>query len=76
MICIMSFISSVKIIKVVVPGPCLFFLILASIAESDAVIPNGAKICFAKGIANFKNGPANLLSNDPKNPPDCIIIEI
>ena len=70
----MSFISSVKIIKVVVPGPCIFSI--ASIAESDAVIPNGAKICFAKGIANFKNGPANLLSNDPKNPPDCIIIEI
>ena len=31
---------------------------------------------FAKGIATFINGPANLLNNDPKNPPDWIILEI
>ena len=31
---------------------------------------------FAKGIATFINGPANLLNNDPKNPPDWIISEI
>ena len=24
------------------------------------------------GIATFINGPANLLNNLPKNPPDCI----
>ena len=31
---------------------------------------------FAKGIATFINGPASLLNNDPKNPPDWIILEI
>ena len=40
---IMSFISSFKIIEVVVPEPCIFFWIPASIAEGPAVIPNGAK---------------------------------
>ena len=47
-----------------------FFLIPASIAEAAAVIPNAAKTLFAKGIASLINGPANLLNNDPKNPPD------
>ena len=47
-----------------------FFWIPASIAEAAAVIPNGAKTFFAKGIATFTNKPANLLNNDPKNPPD------
>ena len=47
-----------------------FFLIPSSIAEAAAVIPNGAKIFFAKGSATFINGPANLLSKDPKNSPD------
>ena len=31
---------------------------------------------FAEGIATFINGLANLLNNDPKNPPDLIILEI
>ena len=39
-----------------------FFLIPASVAETAAVIPNGAKIFFAKGIATFINGSATLLS--------------
>ena len=52
------------------PEPCVFFLILSAIAEAAPVIPNGAKTFFAKGIAIFINGPANLLNNDPKNPPD------
>ena len=43
-----------------------FFLI----AEAAAVIPNGAKTVFAKGIATFINGTVYLLNNDPKNPPD------
>ena len=47
-----------------------YFWIPASITEEAAVIPNGVKTCFAKGIATFLNGPANLLNNDPKNPPD------
>ena len=53
-----------------------FFWIPASIAEAAAVIPNGAKTFFAKAIATFINGPANLLNNDHKNPPDWIILEI
>ena len=40
------------------------------ISEVADVIPNGAKTFFAKGIATFFNGPANLINNDPKNPPD------
>ena len=66
---IISFISSFEVIKVVVPEPC-FFLIPASISETAAVIPNGAKTFFAKGIATFIIGPASLLNNDPKDPPD------
>ena len=48
----------------------LFFLIPGSVAEAAAVIPNGVKIFFTKGTATFINGPANLLNDDPKNPPD------
>ena len=40
------FISSFEMIKVVVPEPCIFFWIPASIAEAAAVIPNGARIFF------------------------------
>ena len=47
-----------------------FSWIPASIVEAAAVILNGAKRFFAKGIATFINGPANLFNNDPKNPPD------
>ena len=73
---IMSFIYLFEVIKLVVPESCIFFWISASIAEAAAVIPDGAKTFFAKGIATFINGPANLLNNDPKNPPDWIILEI
>ena len=52
------------------------FWISASIAEAAAVIPNGAKTFFAKGIATFINGPVNLLNNDLKNPRNLIILEI
>ena len=52
------------------------YVIPSSIAEAAAVIPNGAKTFFAKGIATFINEPANLLNNDPKSPPDGIILEI
>ena len=61
---IMSFISLFEIVKVVFPEPCI------------AVIPEGAKMCFAKGTATLINGPANLLTNGPKNPPDWIILDI
>ena len=59
-----------EIIKVVVLEPHIFFWIPPSIAEAAAVTPNGANIFFAKGTATFINGPANLLSNDPKNSSD------
>ena len=51
----------------------VIFWFPASIAEAAAIIPNGAKRFFAKGIATFTNEPANLLNNDPKNPADWII---
>ena len=69
----MPFIFSFEIIKVVDKGrpePCIFFWIHALIAEAVDVIPNRAKMFFAKGTATFVNGPANLLNNDPKNPAD------
>ena len=72
----MSLICSFEIIKVVVPEPYIFFWIAASIAEAAAVIPYEAETFFAKGIAAFINGPDNLLNNDPKDPPDWIILEI
>ena len=53
-----------------------FFSIPASIAEAAAVLPNAAKTLSAKSIATFINGPATLVNNDPKNPPDRIILEI
>ena len=62
-----------EIIKVFVPELCIFFWIPGSI---ECIIPNGAKTFFAKGIATFINWPASLLNNDPKNPPDWIILEI
>ena len=42
-----------------------FFRIPASNAEAAAVIPNGAKTSFAKGIATLMNGSADLLKSDP-----------
>ena len=69
----MPLIYLLEIVKVVVPEPYIFFWIPASIAEAAVVIPNGAKTFFARGTANFINGPANLLNDDPKNPPDWII---
>ena len=66
----MSFISLFEIIKVVAPELCIFFSIPASTVEAAAVIPNRAKIFFAKGAATLINGPANLFNNDPKNYPD------
>ena len=72
----MSFISSIEIIKTFVSEQCIFFWVAASIAEAAAVIPNGAKLFFTKGTANFINRSANLLNNDPKKLPHWIILEI
>ena len=49
-----------------------FFCILPPIADIAAVKPNGANTFLANGITTFINGPANLLNNLTKNPPDCI----
>ena len=68
---IISFISSYSIINLT-PEPCIVFCILPSIADIAAVKPNGATPFLANGNATFVNGPANLLNNLPKNPPDCI----
>ena len=43
-----------------------FFGIPVSIVEEAAVIPNGAKIFFAKGTVTFINGAVNLRNNDAK----------
>ena len=53
-----------------------FFCILPSIVDIAAVKPNGANTFLVNGNATFINGPANLLNNLPKNPPDCIIFFI
>ena len=49
---------------------------LPSIADIAAVKPYGANTFLANGNPTFINGPANLLNNLPKNPPDCIIFFI
>ena len=71
----MSSISSFEIIKVVVPEPSIYFLILPSITDMAADNPNGANTFLANGIATFINGPANLPNKFPKNPPGCIIFD-
>ena len=66
----MSFISSFEFAKVIVREPRIFFWVPASIPEAAAVIPKGAKIFYANGTGTFISGPAILLNNKPKNPPD------
>ena len=71
------FVWNIKVVDKGRPEPCFaFFWIPASIAEAAGVITNGAQTFFAKGVATFINGTANLLTKDPKNPPDWIIWEI
>ena len=82
-ILIMSFISSFDMISVVDegrPDPKIFLCIPASAADAAAVYPNGIKMLFANGLITFfingnpvfGNGPRIL----PRNPPDCIILDI
>ena len=52
-----------------------FFWIPVSIAEAAAVTLNGAKIFFANGTVTFINGLI-LLNNEPKDPPDWLILDI
>ena len=74
----MSFISLFKIIKVAAceaeserrREACIFFWIPASITEAAAVTLDGTKMFFGNGTATSSNKPANLLNDEPKNPPD------
>ena len=72
----MSFIYAFEIIEIVVPEPCILFWIPASTAVAAAGIPNWTKKFFGNGTATYFNGPAILVNNEPKNPPDWIILEI
>ena len=69
-ILLMSFISSFEIIKIVAPEPCIFFEFLHHLLKQLLLFLMELKHFFAKEIATFINEPANLLNNDPKNPPD------
>ena len=53
-----------------------FFESLHQLLKQPTVIPNGAKILFAKRTATFINGSANLVNSAPKNPPDYVILDI
>ena len=76
----MSFISSCDIISVVLPDRKILLCIPASAADSAAVHPKGIKALLANGLITFfingnpvfSNGPRSL----PRNPPDCIILDI
>ena len=57
-----------------------FLCIPASAADAAAVNPNGIKTLLANGLISFfingnpvfSNGPRTL----PRNPPDCVILDI
>ena len=52
----LSFISSFKMINVVLPGPSFFFLwVAASVGNAAAVKPNGIKTLLASGLSIFSN---------------------
>ena len=76
----MSFISSFDIISVIVPDLKIFLCISASVGDAAAVNPKGIKtflayglvLIFIKGNPVFSNGPRS----PPRNPHDCIILDI
>ena len=76
----MSSISSFEIISVAVPEPSIFLCIPVSAVDAVAVNPNGIKTLLANGLTTFffngnpvfSNGPRSL----PRNPLDCIILDI
>ena len=71
-----SFISSFEIISVVIPDPKILFWIAASVADTDAVNPNGIKTILANGLSIllikgepiFSSGPKSLPENLPDSP--------
>ena len=77
---IISFISSLKIINVVVLADLNIFLwIAASVADADAVNLNGIKMLLPNGLSKFpikgnpvfNNGPKSLSRNTPYCPILC-----
>ena len=48
-----SFISSYHITSVVIPDPKIVFQIGASVADADAVTPNGIKALLPNGLSTF-----------------------
>ena len=72
----MSFIFLFEILKLLIKDDLnhVFFFFFEflhqSLKQAAGVITNGAQTFFAKGVATFINGAANLLTKDPKNPPD------
>ena len=86
----MSFISSFDIISAVLlceaeskrwwPDPKIFLCIPASAADAYAVNPRGIKKLLANGLITFFINANPVFSKGlrslPRNPPDCIILEI
>ena len=84
----MSFISSFDIISIVLlreaesevclPDPKIFLcipalqLMLLQLILTETLLANGLIIFFINGNPVFSNGPRSL----PRNPPDCIILDI
>ena len=77
-ILMISFISSFKIINVVIPDPNIFLLIVVPVDDAATVNPsrsksflaNGLNTFFIKGKPFFSNCPKIL----PKNPLNCLIL--
>ena len=86
----MSFISSFDIISILLlceaysegclPDPKVFLCIPVSAADAAVVNPKGIKMLLANGLITFfingnpvfSNGPRSI----PRNPPDCIILDV
>ena len=60
--------------------PNIFLWIAASVADADAVNPNGIKTVLANGLSTFPIKGNPVFSDDskslPKNPPDCPILGV
>ena len=69
----MSCISSLEIIKVVVPEPSIFFCIPSSAADAAAVNLNRIKTLLANGLITFFINGNPVFDNEsrslPRNPP-------
>ena len=50
--------------------PRILLCVVQSIADTDAIVANGAKKFLATGTPTLINGPANLPNKTPRNPLD------